>query len=170
MHVRYPKSKGGNKAVNRSKPTYFNLPKTVTWDPIKNFHIPYGTPIMRDMQFKEGIHVRLEQDWHGVFLERMPVFATEQGTGEQPDTSMRQSFWAVVRLVRNSQSKLQPVIPGLGETVTFDFHNGDISKGKVHETKKEQLCLGRVVNYGGKAWLENTGSDKREFSFSVLYI
>ena len=160
MYRRYPKitNKEGKKVENRvATPTFLTLPKTATWDSIKTFHITYGVPIVREVQYNEGIHVQLEKDWHRIFLQRMPVIRHD-GKDLRPDPAMKDSFWAGVRMTRDPATGLKAAIPKEGDTVVFDFFNGD-AKGKEHEKDKTSVCYGRVDNFGGRLWLDKTGTD-----------
>ena len=80
MYRKYPKTKDatGKRIENRDvPPTYMSLPKTVTWDAIRTFHITYGVPLVRDLQYTSGLHSRLQRGWHHIFLQRMPDFSPE---------------------------------------------------------------------------------------------
>ena len=158
MYVRYPKATGPNKVQTRNTLTYLNLPKTVTWDSIKTFHITFGIPVVREVQYAEAVHIRLQDEMHGVFVSKLPVFIAD-GKSLHPDTLMHDTFQAGIRMRRNPKTGVKDATPEVGALVTFEFDNGDPSKGRPHETKKEDMCYGRVTNLGGKAFLEKTKTD-----------
>ena len=168
MYVRYPKpdkghgkkghGKMGQVHDKEAKPTYVNLPKTLRWDSIKSFHITYGVPVVRERQLQEGLHVKLENQWHGVFLERMPVMSVD-GKNLQPNTVMRSTFKAGIRLTRDPKTGGKGAVPPDGSIITIDFYNGDVREGRPHVGSKEKYCMGRVDNLGGKEWLEATKTD-----------
>ena len=156
MYRRYPKITDKGKKVVSTTPTYVNLPKTVTWDSIKTFHVTHGVPIVRNMQYDKGVNAKLESDWHGLFIQKLPEL-TIDGKGMVPDPKMKHTYRVGVRLARDSKTQLKPVPPPLGSTILFDPYNGN--KQRDHESLEENICFGRVSDYGGKAWLDRTKTD-----------
>ena len=162
MYVQRPKitDKQGKKAENRwGKISYFNLPKTTTWDSIKTFHITYGVPIVREAQYNEGLHAPLQRGSHCVFLQRMPALNVD-GQSLQPSPAMKYTFWAGVRLRRDPKTGMKDAIPPVGTTIVVNFMNKGKgrSQGRI-EDEQDQPCFARVHNYGGRAWLEKTRTD-----------
>ena len=157
MYLKYPKvTDAKGKKVQSVQPSYLTLPKTVTWDSIKSFRITFGVPIVRDGQFNDGLYVRLEDDWHGCFIQKMPNLEFD-GRNLEADPIMRDAYQIGVRMARDRNTGLKHAIPEAGSIITFDFHNGTAKKG--HETIKGDICLGRVEPLGGKDWLDKTGTD-----------
>ena len=171
MYRRYPKvtDRAGKKVEDRSrKPTYYNLPKTVTWDSIKTFHVTYGVPLVRELQYNEGVHSKLALDYHRVFLQRMPEFTVE-GKNLVPAPKMTNTYWVGVRMTGT-----RAAVPAVGTTVTIDIEDSRPAK-KGREMFGEHRCYGKVDSYGGRAWLETTGTDfvclmtmPRRFKIDVL--
>ena len=162
MYVRYPKKVD---PATREKvedktgiPTYHNLPKIVRWGSIKAFLTTFGVPVVRDLQFQEGIHSKLEKDWHRVFLQRMPAYNVD-GKDLTPDVKFKDTFRAGIRLKRDPITGLKDTVPPLNSTVKADFFNGNDEEGIDHEAVKDDLWYGVVSNYGGREWLEATGTD-----------
>ena len=161
MYVWYPTvTDSTDKKVENElgRRSYYNMPKQVTWDSIKTFHFTFGVPIEREMQYNEGIHVRLERRLHGIFLQRMPVFSIDS-KDSQSTSLMRDTYQVGVRMSRDPETGLKDAIPEPGDIVMIDIYNGDKARGREHEVVKENICFGRVGNLGGKAWLEKTGTD-----------
>lgn len=160
MYRRYPKvtDPAGKKVEDRSRnPTYYNLPKTVTWDSIKTFHVTYGVPLVRELQYNEGVHSKLALDHHRVFLQRMPEFTVE-GKNLVPAPKMLDTYWAGVRMTRDPETGTKAAVPPVGTTVTIEIgDSGPAKKGR--EMFGEHRCYGKVDSYGGRAWLETTGTD-----------
>ncbi|KAL9071325.1 MAG: hypothetical protein Q9161_004341 [Pseudevernia consocians] len=128
------------------------------WDSIKTFHITFGIPIVREVQYSQAVQIELEADMHGVFVSKLPVF-TENGNSLQPDTLMQGTFQAGIRMRRDPVTGVKDATPEVGAIVLIEFDNGDPSKNRPHESKKEDICYGRVTNLGGKAFLETTKTD-----------
>ena len=147
----------GQATASRTE-TIVKLPKTLSWDSSKTFHITYGISTVREAQHNQSIHLRLEEDWHSVFVSQLPVF-TDNGNSLQPDTLMRGTYQTGVRMTRDPRTGVRDAIPEVGTIVLIDFDNGDSSRGRVHETIKENICYGRVSNLGGKAFLGTTKTD-----------
>ena len=160
MYTRMPKEKEGEtKAAVRRPVSYFNFPRTVTWNSIKSFYISYGVPTVRDMQWVEGVNAPIAQGWHGVFIQRLPGL-TYEGKNLQPPTDIwKRSVQVGVRMNRDPATGARGTPPPLGSTVLFDFYNGNSAIGRKHEILKKNICVGRVDNLGGKAWLDKTGTD-----------
>ncbi len=161
MYARYPKVKdaAGKMIDDRSRtPTYINLPKTVTWDSIRTFHITFGVPIVRDMQYSFGVVSRLEDEWHHVFLQRLPAYSVD-GKNIQPDPKMKDTYRAGIRMTRDPKTGLKDAVPAEGSTILFDFYNGNVNENREHESNDDNRCFGRVTSLGGRAWLEKTKTD-----------
>ena len=157
MYRRYPKvTDDKGKKVVSTTPAYVNLPKTVTWDSIKTFHVTHGVPIVRNMQYDKGVNAKLESGWHRLFIQKLPELSVD-GKSLVPDPKMKHTYRVGVRLTRDPKSQLKPVPPPLGSTILFDPFNGN--KQREHESVKENICFGRVSDYGGKAWLDRTKTD-----------
>ena len=140
MYRRYPKvtDRAGKKVEDRSrKPTYYNLPKTVTWDSIKTFHVTYGVPLVRELQYNEGVHSKLALDYHRVFLQRMPEFTVE-GKNLVPAPKMTNTYWVGVRMTGT-----RAAVPAVGTTVTIDIEDSRPAK-KGREMFGEHRCYGKV--------------------------
>lgn len=162
MYRRYPRITDGTgkRVENRNAdPTYFNLPKTVTWDSIKTFHITYGVPTVRDAQYKVGLHSRLASWPHGVFLQKLPVLEFD-GNVVNAEPVMKKTFQAGVRLGRDKSVNTMVAIPEEGAIVEFEFEYSGKGKGKAPpKGNKERTCFGRVTHLGGRGWLEKTNTD-----------
>ena len=143
----------------RNEFAYVNLPKITTWDSIKSFHVTYGVPIVREAHYNEGLHAPLSKGLHGVYLQRMSALKVD-GETLQPGKQMKHTYRAGVRLRRNLQSGLKDVVPPVGTSmlVTFVAETKPTSRGQI-EDEGNSTCFARVVNHGGKAWLDQTGTD-----------
>ena len=129
------------------------LPKVVTWNSIKSFHITHGVPIVRDMQYTKGLHIGLEADWHRIYLQRMPSMKSG-GEVFQPSHQMKNTCMAGIRLTRDANGAKE-AIPEPGSTIS----NADTTKRKPHERNQRELCISRVDTFGGKSFLEKTTTD-----------
>ena len=149
----------GAKVTAQKGPSYYNFPKVASWDSLKTFNVSYGVPVVRDMQYAKGVHATIEEGWHGVFIQRMPVLDFG-GKDANPNKDVwSRSVIVGVRLNRDPTTGLKDVAPPVGSNILFDFYNGSQKEGREHQTIKENICFGRVDNLGGKAWLQATGTD-----------
>ena len=162
MYKRYPKVNSSGQLSNRTGTvSYHILPRVVTWNSIRSFHVMHGVPIVRDMQYCKGLHIGLEAEWHRVFLQRLPAFKVGN-EAVHPSQKMKITCLAGIRLTPDAKG-VKEAIPEPGETIIVEFSNADTKTRKPHERIESELCYGQVSNYGGKAFQENTGTD-----FSVL--
>ena len=138
--------------------SYHNLPKAVTWNSIRTFHITHGVPLVRNMKYTEGLCTNLESDWHGIFIEK-PMMLSAEGADIQIDKLLEHTLVAGVRMARDSNNVSRSAVPPIGSTIMFDFYNGKPEENKEHETIEDRICLGRVDSIGGKAFLDKTGTD-----------
>ena len=148
MYRRYPKvtNSEGQKALKMwDNPTYLKLPKTITWDFIKTFHVTYD------------VNAEVDKDWHCLFIQKLPELKVDS-KDVVPDPKMKYTFQVGVRLTPDPVTSLKDVIPPLGSIILFEPYNGS-RQGITHKTPPENVFFGHVSDYGGQAWLERTKTD-----------
>ena len=77
MYRKHARAQKRAKAAVQKGPSHYNFPKTAWWDSIETFHVSYGVPVVRDMQWAKGTHAAVEEHWHRVFIQRLPVLHLE---------------------------------------------------------------------------------------------
>ena len=159
MYRKYPKytDADGRKVENTSvPPIYQSQPQSLRWDSIKTFHVTSGVPVVRTMQYNDGLHARIKRDWHHVFLQ-MPEFKLGD-KGLDPNKAWKYTYRAGIRLTRDPKTGLKDAIPPVNSKVEIDFRNYK-GEQREHKREKDELCFGYVSSLGGKDWLEKTKTD-----------
>lgn len=103
------------------------------------------------MQWAKGIHTANEEDWRGVFIQRLPVLHLE-GKDVIPSKdiwarSLTFTHYIYKRLI--STSGLKDTVPLVNSKVEIEFRNSNEDQGE-HERAKDELCSGYVSSCGGR--------------------
>lgn len=130
--------------IGGGRPKFYNFPRQVVWDSIKDFHIFQGVPLVRESQYTRGSIGGLSEDTHHVFLQSAPYLkrGSQKVSGDKWIT--KSCFYAGVQMTPNEDGVME-ANPDENPRMTLRSGQRDPRVGKPMSEDRADIWKRRVI-------------------------
>lgn len=141
-------------SIATGRPRFYDFPRKVVWDSIKDFHIYQGVPLIRGVQFVQASIGGLGKDVHHVFLQSAPYLKRGSEKFSVDRWITKSCYYAGVRITPNAGG-ITELVPDENSLMKFRFR--EYPRVDTSEDGAD-IWTGRVVPRS-REWFATTQTD-----------